>query len=68
MAVSIEQVPMWLPLRGNIGHAVELSKMGWYLTACGTFTPNGPPTPRRPKRICRKCRKRLREATLLQRP
>ena len=58
VGIKIEDVPMWLPLRG-IGHAVAHTHSGWHFTACGTYTPNGPPTPERPARICSKCRERL---------
>jgi hypothetical protein len=64
MPTAIEDVPMWLPLQGR-GHAVELRQHGWYLTACGIFTPNGPPSPERPRRICSKCRQRLATAPLI---
>lgn len=60
MGIRIEDVPMWLPLRG-IGHAVEHTASGWHLTACGTYTPNGPPTPELPARVCRRCRDRLKD-------
>jgi hypothetical protein len=57
--IPLDQVPMWLTLRWNIGHALVQTKSGWHLTVCGKWTPNGGPTPERPGRICRTCRARL---------
>jgi hypothetical protein len=59
MAVSIEDVPMWVIFSG-IGHAVGSRNCEACFTACGhmiyghqqSYTPN---------RICRKCRARLKE-------
>ena len=64
MSISIQQVPMWLILARNIGHALVQTKNGWHYVACGTLTPNGEVTKRRPVRICSKCRARLKEAVL----
>jgi hypothetical protein len=65
MPVSIEQVPMWGILDG-IGHAIQRSEHGWSMSACNCWSPSFHIQKERPKRICSKCRKRLREATLVQ--
>lgn len=65
MSVQVNQVPMWLILDRNIGHALVQTKSGWNFIACGTFTPNGEITNRRPVRICSKCRAQLKVATLI---
>jgi hypothetical protein len=64
MSVTVEQVPVWLILDG-IGHAVQGTNCGWFQTGCGTLTPGGTEQKEVPKRICRRCRERLKEATLL---
>jgi hypothetical protein len=64
MSVAIEKVPMWLMLR-QTGHALSaVLSSGWFITACGTLTPNGEKMSHLPDRICDKCRKRLQDAHL----
>jgi hypothetical protein len=65
--VDVADVPVWLILQGNIGHALAGQQHGWHHTVCGTFTPNGVTRKRRPKRICRKCVANLKHVTLAAR-
>jgi len=55
---EIADVVAWLNLHG-IGHVLASQRHGWFLTACGTWTPAGTVSLDRPQRICRKCRARL---------
>jgi hypothetical protein len=62
--VKIEDVPRWVIMRG-IGHAVRQMN-GWGAhTACDHLI-YGKLQAHTPKRICRKCRKRLKEARLFE--
>jgi hypothetical protein len=63
MSVPIEAVPMWGVLRG-IGHAIVQTRSRWSATACDQFSPSYDLTKDVPARICRKCRLRLKQATL----
>lgn len=51
-------VKKWL-LLSMVGHALVMTKSGWHLTACGTFTPNGTVYDKLPRAICNKCKARL---------
>jgi hypothetical protein len=63
VTVSIDEVKLWATDKG-IGHAVSrIWKAHYAHTACDILA-NFRTTPVRPKRICRKCRARLRFATL----
>jgi hypothetical protein len=64
MSVPIEEVPLWGILSG-IGHAIQLAKGGWSLTACEMFSPSLALTHDKPTRICGKCRARLRTANVI---
>ena len=67
MAITIKQVPRWM-VHGGYGHAVaKICDPGIY-TACGTLwwgCGDSDTQTTAPKRICRKCRKRLKDATLI---
>ena len=59
-----EEMVAWIKLQG-IGHALSAEKNGWHMTACNIFTPNGDVVGRKViSRVCRKCRKVLRETIL----
>lgn len=60
VAVTVEEVKMWATYKG-VGHAVACANGYWVSTACNIFA-NFDQTTDRPKRICRKCRARLRDA------
>ena len=64
MSVAIEDVPVWLILDRQIGHAIGNTGSGWHQLACGIVTPNGALTKVAPTRICKKCRNALRSANL----
>ena len=66
MAVTIEQVPRWFVSQG-IGHAVGQLKGGFIYVGCRSmFSGNEKnTTKRRPKRVCRKCRESLKNATIV---
>jgi hypothetical protein len=66
--VSIDQVQRWYVIYSNIGHAVAGCGNGMVHTACGTLSFDNTDSTQtdRPKRICRKCRERLKVAELLQ--
>jgi len=61
MTVAIEEVPMWIIWHG-IGHVVGrgVSTDAWY-TICGHMM-CAPMQSEIPKRICKKCRAKLKEA------
>ena len=59
-----EEMVAWVILSG-IGHALSGETHGWRHTACGVFTSPGPVVGRKTvKRVCRKCRRILRETIL----
>lgn len=61
--VRIEDVRFWTVF-GGIGHVVEQSDgKGTLWTLCGSMMLNSL-SPDRPKRICRKCRARLKDPKL----
>jgi hypothetical protein len=66
--ISIDQVPRWYVSDGNIGHAVAGCGNGIVRTACGTLSFDNTESTQtdRPKRICRKCRQRLKVAEFPQ--
>jgi hypothetical protein len=61
--ITIDQVPLWAVACG-LGHAVESRNDGYTVTACGIWGNLRGHTKRKPKRICAKCRERLKDATL----
>lgn len=63
MAVDIADVPKWA-VSGGIGHALGREQQGWYFTLCGMMGPSFDIQDARPRRICRRCRALLNEATL----
>jgi len=67
MAIAIGDVPKWCTFNG-ISHAVGGLRDGFAWTACGSLIgcyESGDDLAGHPgKRICRKCRKRLSDATL----
>lgn len=65
--VSVDQVPVWW-VEAGIGHAVGGCGNGMIHTACGTlvFGDSSETQKDKPNRICRACRERLKEATLLE--
>jgi hypothetical protein len=63
--LTVDQVPLWAVERG-IGHAVSARNGGYVMTACGTWGNLNEQTAKTPKRICLKCRERLKDATLLR--
>ena len=61
MSVTVEQVKHWHVFAG-VGHVVSARLgTGWLELACGTVC-TGDATGERPKRVCRKCRERLKDA------
>ncbi len=63
--IAIEDVPMWTVDHRNIGHIVMMRKHGWIFTACDSAGLSfGDPTQERPKRICRRCRAKLKTLSL----
>ena len=58
MTVAIEDVPMWVVMNG-IGHVVASGSCPCF-TICSHMMYAGEQTAR-PKRICKKCRARLKE-------
>jgi len=62
MPVTVDQVKLWIICNG-IGHAVASRNGSWAFTACGSLI-SGDGQESRPKRICRKCRVMLLQATL----
>ena len=64
MAITIEQVTHWTRPWGREGACVVVSgSNGWVSTACGHFQ-TGDAVTGKPKRICRKCRKKLKDVSL----
>lgn len=63
--VTVEQVKAWVLDWHKIGHAVADERAGWVWTACQTVMTSGVATAERPRRICRKCRERLKVGTLV---
>jgi hypothetical protein len=63
MAVTVDDVKMWLMLHG-MGHVVASTNDYWIFTACRIYTPNGALTPKKPKRICLLCRQMLAMASV----
>ena len=60
--MDIKDIPMWI-VSGGIGHAVQQGLDPSY-TACGSVIFGGGEQTEMPKRICKKCRKRIKDATL----
>ena len=70
MAVSLDLVPMWTD---KAGHALLWSEgqgeqTRWTHTVCGTLSNRYMAVPERPKRVCRRCREVLANATLNEAP
>lgn len=65
MSVAIEQVKHWLKLCG-VGHAVAEVRSGWSYTACNKMISGDPTGTTPPRRICKRCRERLKVAELVQ--
>lgn len=62
--MNIKDVPMWI-VSGGIGHAVSKGLDPSY-TACRSLIFGGGEQTEMPKRICQKCRKRIKDATLIK--
>lgn len=60
MAVLIDDVKVWITYAG-ISHAVASRSGHVCITACSSMI-WGDPQPTRAKRVCRKCRERLKKA------
>lgn len=60
--VEIKDVPLWLTSAG-IGHVVVSIRSGWTSTLCDTMVSFPGDEKEIPKRICRKCREKLKKAT-----
>lgn len=66
MAVAIGDVKLWAVDHRGIGHAVGDARDHCCWTACCTVLIGGwEPSATRPPRVCRKCRKGLKDCTLL---
>ena len=61
--VTIDDVPLWIVSAG-ISHAVAERQCGTCYTACGSLI-WGDAQQERTKRVCRRCRERLKQATLV---
>lgn len=59
--VKVEDVKLWATDPRGIGHAVAYTLHHYVGTACNSFA-NFTRTDKRPKRICSRCRERLKEA------
>jgi hypothetical protein len=57
--IALDDVPRWLIVSG-IGHVVCTASGGWNTTACNHLITGGAVSSR-PSRICRECRKALRD-------
>lgn len=66
---DINDVKLWTryPNDGDRSHIVASTQDFYQYTLCGTFG-NGSPHKNMPKRICRKCRERLKDATVARKP
>lgn len=67
MTVELKDVPAWGYLRAGIAHALfDAEKGGWCFTLCGTMSSSYTPHKAKaiPSRICRKCRKLLKEPSI----
>lgn len=67
MSVELKDVPAWGYLRAGIAHALyDAEKGGWCYTLCGTMSSSYSPHKSKaiPERICRKCRKLLKEPSI----
>ena len=65
--VKIEDVPRWAMDWHGIGHAVACEQAPYVYTACQSWANFSPLATGIPKRICRKCRERLKVAFLKKR-
>lgn len=66
MAVAIEEVKLWAVDGRGIGHAVGDVRDHCCWTACNSMFVGGwEPSAVRPPRVCRKCRKGLKECNLV---
>jgi len=61
MSVSINQVRFWVRV-GGISHVIAIGDGVYHIAICGLFS-NGETSTMKPKRICRKCRLLLKDAT-----
>lgn len=61
--ISIEQVPAWIVSCG-ISHAIGRIAGGWCYTACNSMM-TGDHQKQHNGRICKRCRERLKVATLV---
>jgi len=62
MSIALDDLRLTWMRSCGVDHACLPDGNGWWMTACGTWTPGGLPSPER-RRVCRRCRERLRVAT-----
>lgn len=58
--MTVEDVKHWIVFRG-VSHAVGMERSGWCHTACNSLI-TGQSQPKSNRRICLKCRMRLKDA------